>query len=84
MDADEKTRPDHNNGSTIMESHEDAEYKCTKCGCICGPEKKNPKHGTEPNTKFMDLPDDRNCSRCRRGKGNGIQRGNSATIVLYQ
>lgn len=51
-----------------MKAVEGYKYKCAKCGYVYDPERGEPRHGTEPGTKFEDLPDNWRCPRCRKGK----------------
>ncbi len=51
-----------------MEPVAGGKYKCAKCGCVYDPEKREPKQGIEPGTKFEDLPDDWKCPRCKQSK----------------
>ena len=51
-----------------MKPVEGGKYKCAKCGYVYDPERGEPKHGIEPETKFKDLPDNWSCPRCRKGK----------------
>jgi rubredoxin len=39
-------------------------FRCKICGYIYDPEKGDPDNGTEPGTRFEDLPDNWVCPAC--------------------
>ena len=45
-------------------------YRCTVCGYIYDPAKRDPADGVEPGTAFEDLPDDWVCPECGAPKSD--------------